>query len=80
VGNQEPAFLLKHKATENELEYIFERNTSLKLKKHKNSVYYTVNTDTSIMHGEITPTIQRLMKPISMSISGEIDTIVSFIK
>jgi len=80
VGNNEPSLLLKHMATESELKYIFERNTTLTLTKYKNFVYYNVNMENTVIQGEITPTIQRLIKPISMSTSTEVDKIPVFIK
>lgn len=79
IGDAPPELLVRFRQTETQLDFLFER-TRITLDKHGASCFYTIHQKDTHFTKEITETARRMFKPVSMSVSHEIDTIAQFIQ
>lgn len=79
VGEDAPVLYLGHTERDDRLEYIFERNTCILLEKRDTTCFYTVRTDSLQTASEVSAATRQMFKPISMSVSKEIDKIAQFL-
>ena len=79
IGENAPVLYLGHTESNSRLEYTIERNTHIILDRKGDSCFYTVHADSLHTVHEVSLITKRMFKPISMSVSKEVDRIAQFI-